>query len=180
MNPERAPFYSSWPGWALYALNHEWPVDLLVAFCLWVVGGGFFFGSLASGAQGGNPLAAFLGMGLFLGLAGATYYGICAAARAALDQAGVSVRPVSEEPDVRAVVQRVALGEADAGIAYVTDVAAADGSVEGTDLPEVSSTYPAGVLRGAAQPAAATAFLDLAASPEGQRVLASYGFLPPG
>lgn len=102
------------------------------------------------------------------------------AARSALERAGVSVQPRSEEQDVKAVVQRVALGEADAGIAYVTDVAAADGTVDGTDLPDVSNSYPAAVLRDAAQPAAATAFLDLAASPEGQRVLASYGFLPPG
>ena len=102
------------------------------------------------------------------------------AARSALDKAGVTVQPRSEEQDVKAVVQRVALGEADAGIAYVTDVAAADGSVDGTDLPDISNSYPAGVLREAAQPEAAAAFLDLASSPEGQRVLASYGFLPPG
>ena len=49
----------------------------------------------------------------------------------------------------------------------------------GTDLPEVSNAYPAGVLAASAHPAAARAFVDLALSPEGQRVLASYGFLPP-
>lgn len=101
------------------------------------------------------------------------------AARAALDEAGVVASPRSEEVDVKAVVQRVALGEADAGIAYVTDVTAADGVVEGTDLPGVSNAYPAGVLADAARPEAAREFLDLALSPDGQRVLASYGFLPP-
>ena len=101
------------------------------------------------------------------------------AARAALDAAGVRVQPVSEEPDVRAVVQRVALGEADAGIVYVTDVAAADADVDGTDLPGVSNEYPAGVVRGSARREQARAFLDLALSEQGRAVLASYGFLPP-
>jgi len=101
------------------------------------------------------------------------------AARAALDEAGVSVRPVSEEPDVRAVVQRVALGEADAGIAYATDVAAADDRVDGTPLPGVSNAYPAGVVRGSARRDRARAFLDLALSERGRAVLSSYGFLPP-
>jgi molybdate transport system substrate-binding protein len=101
------------------------------------------------------------------------------AGRSALQAAGVQVAPVSEEADVKAVVQRVALGEADAGIAYATDVAAARGTVEGTDLPEVSNAYPAAVVRAAAHPQAARAVLDLALSGQGRRVLASYGFLPP-
>ena len=101
------------------------------------------------------------------------------AARAALDEAGVTVRPVSEEPDVRAVVQRVALGEADAGIAYVTDVRAGDADVDGTPLPGISNEYPAGVVRASARRDRARAFLDLALSPQGRDVLASYGFLPP-
>ncbi len=101
------------------------------------------------------------------------------AARAALAAAGVAVQPVSEEPDVKAVVRRVGLGEADAGIAYVTDVAAARGAVDGVALPGVSNTYPAGVLRSAREPAAAQAFLELVASAQGRELLASYGFLPP-
>lgn len=102
------------------------------------------------------------------------------AARAALAAAHVTVTPMSEEPDVKAVVRRVAMGEADAGIAYVTDVAAAKGSVAGTDLPGISNAYPAGVPKTAKQPAAAAAFADFALSADGQRLLASYGFLPPG
>lgn len=101
------------------------------------------------------------------------------AARAALTDAGVRVTPVSEEADVKAVVQRVRLGEADAGIAYVTDVAAAHGTVTGIDLAGISNSYPAGVPAAAQQPAAGAAFLDFALSGEGRRVLASYGFLPP-
>lgn len=101
------------------------------------------------------------------------------AARAALDAAGVQVQPVSEEPDVRSVVQRVALGEADAGIVYVTDVRAADADVDGTELPGVSNEYPAGVVKASARRDRARAFLDLALSDRGRAVLSSYGFLPP-
>ena len=101
------------------------------------------------------------------------------AARAALEAAGVEVRPVSEETDVRAVLQRVALGEADAGIVYVTDVQAGDAEVDGTPLPGVSNEYPAGVVRASARRDRARAFLDLALSDQGRAVLSSYGFLPP-
>ena len=101
------------------------------------------------------------------------------AARAALAAAGVQVQPVSEEPDVKPVVQRVRLGEADAGLAYVTDLRAADADVDGTPVAGPTNDYPAGVVRTAAHPEAARAFLALALSPEGQALLASYGFLPP-
>ena len=101
------------------------------------------------------------------------------AARAALAEASVTVRPVSEEPDVKAVVQRVRLGEADAGIAYATDLVAAKDQVGGTPLPGVSNVLPGAVLRSSGQAEAATRFLDLVLSPEGQRVLGTYGFLPP-
>ncbi len=53
----------------------------------------------------------------------------------ALAAAGVSVDPVSLEDNVKAVVTKVSLGEADAGIVYVTDVIATGGKVEGVDDP---------------------------------------------
>ncbi len=101
------------------------------------------------------------------------------AARAALAAAGVTVRPVSEEPDVKAVVSKVRLGEADAGIAYVTDLRAAGSSVSGTELPGITNAYPGGVLAAAAQPVAARTFLDYVAGPDGRAVLDRFGFLPP-
>lgn len=101
------------------------------------------------------------------------------AARKALAAAGVRVHPVSEELDVKAVLQKVRLGEADAGIVYVTDLQAAGGAVTGYALPGVSNSYPAAVVRGAAHPQAAAAFLALARSPEGRAVFARHGFLPP-
>ncbi|HEV2893182.1 MAG TPA: molybdate ABC transporter substrate-binding protein, partial [Actinomycetota bacterium] len=50
-----------------------------------------------------------------------------------LDQAGVRVQPVSQEDNVKAVVTKVSLGEADAGLVYVTDVTAGGDKVEGVD-----------------------------------------------
>ena len=101
------------------------------------------------------------------------------AARKALAAAGVSVKQVSDEPDVKAVLAKVRLGEADAGIAYVTDARAAQGAVDGITLPGISNVYPAAALKNAAHPAAATAFLAFLVSVDAQAVFRSYGFLPP-
>jgi molybdate transport system substrate-binding protein len=101
------------------------------------------------------------------------------AARAALAAAGVAARPVSEEPDVKAVVGKVRLGEADAGIAYVTDLRAAGAAVGGTELPGVTNVYTGAVLRQAGHAVAARTFLELASGPDGRATLARFGFLPP-
>ena len=98
------------------------------------------------------------------------------AARTALAAAGVTAHPVSLEQDVKGVVTKVRLGEADAGIAYVTDVSAAKGTIDGTALPGVSNSYPVAVVK---QGADAQAVCDFLISPSGQSVLASFGFLPP-
>ncbi|HYT27065.1 MAG TPA: molybdate ABC transporter substrate-binding protein [Actinomycetota bacterium] len=103
-------------------------------------------------------------------------------ARQALDARHVTVRPVSLEDNVKAVVGKVSLGEADAGIVYVTDVAAAGGKVEGVDIPReqnVPATYPIAVVKAGKHQQQAQGFVDLVRSPAGQQVLKSYGFLPP-
>jgi molybdate transport system substrate-binding protein len=103
-------------------------------------------------------------------------------ARQALDRAGVTVRPVSEEDNVKAVVTKVSLGEADAGIVYVTDVTAGGDKVEGVDIPEdqnLTATYPIAAVTASEAPGAAQAFADLVLSAEGQQVLKEHGFLPP-
>ena len=103
-------------------------------------------------------------------------------AKQVLDQAGVSVQPVSQEDNVKAVVTKVSLGEADAGIVYVTDVTAGGGRVEGVAIPEdqnVTATYPIATVKASRAQERAQAFVDLVLSAEGQQVLGRYGFLPP-
>jgi len=88
---------------------------------------------------------------------------------------------VSREDNVRAVVAKIELGEGDAGIVYVTD-AAASTAADTTEIPDevnVLATY-AGVVVGASDHAeAARAFLGWLAGPDGQAILAEFGFLPP-
>jgi len=103
-------------------------------------------------------------------------------AQQALEKADVAVRPVSQEDNVKAVVNKVALGEADAGIVYVTDVTAGGDKVEGVDIPQeqnVVATYPIATVKASKAQDKAQAFMDLVLSPEGQQVLKQYGFLPP-
>jgi molybdate transport system substrate-binding protein len=106
-------------------------------------------------------------------------------AKQALAAAGVSVTPKSLELNVTAVTQKIALGEADAGIVYVTDVkasVAAGQFVDGVAIPaaqNVVAVYPIGVLKTSQIPALAQAFVAYVKSPAGQATLASFGFLPP-
>jgi molybdate transport system substrate-binding protein len=103
-------------------------------------------------------------------------------ARQLLDQAGVSVTPVSQEDNVKAVVTKVSLGEADAGIVYVTDVSAGGDKVEGVDIPEdqnVVATYPIATVKASKAQDKTQALMDLVLSAEGQQVLKEFGFLPP-
>ena len=103
-------------------------------------------------------------------------------AKQILDRAGVSVSPVSQEDNVKAVVTKVSLGEADAGIVYVTDVTAGGDKVEGVDIPDdqnVTATYPIATVKASKAQDKAQAFMDLVLSADGQQVLKEYGFLPP-
>jgi molybdate transport system substrate-binding protein len=100
----------------------------------------------------------------------------------ALQGAGVGVVPASQETDVKAVVSKVALGEADAGIVYVTDVKSGGVKVQGIVIPtnqNVVAAYPIAVVKATHNRGAAQAFVDFVLSPEGQRILASFGFGAP-
>jgi molybdate transport system substrate-binding protein len=93
----------------------------------------------------------------------------------------VTVKPVSLEDSVKGVVTKISLGEADAGIAYVTDVAAAKGQVDGVKIPDsqnVIATYPIAAVKASEHQTQAQAFIDLVVSSQGQQLLHGYGFLP--
>lgn len=86
----------------------------------------------------------------------------------------------SKEDNAKAVIAKIELGEGDAGIVYVTD-AKASSKVTTIDVPDsanVPATY-AGVVLKSAKAAPAHAFLTWLAGPDGQAVLAGFGFLPP-
>lgn len=104
-------------------------------------------------------------------------------ARELLSNAGIAdevlTNVVSNEDDVKGVVQKVALGEADAGIVYRTDVTTAvAGDLDVIDVPEgdVVAVYPIAALAGA--PGPARGFVTYVLGP-GQAVLQQAGFLPP-
>lgn len=93
----------------------------------------------------------------------------------------VKANIVSQEDNVKAVVQKVALGEADAGVVYVTDASAAKDRVTTIDIPDafnVVATYPIAALKGSAHPAVSQRFVDFVLSSDGQAILAQFGFLP--
>lgn len=118
---------------------------------------------------------------LVLGLCGAQVP--CGAfARRALARAGVEPAIDTHEPDVRALLTKIELGEVDAGITYATDVRAAGGAVEGIDIPDahnVVAEYPVAVLAGAPNPEAARAFVAYVLSAAGRAILARHGFAFP-
>jgi molybdate transport system substrate-binding protein len=90
---------------------------------------------------------------------------------------------VSYETDVKQVLAKVVLGEADAGIVYTTDVtpdaAAKVGRLDIPDTLNTIATYPIATIKGSANAALAQKFVDYVLSPDGQAVLAQFGFIPP-
>ncbi len=103
-------------------------------------------------------------------------------AHQALGAQHVTVKPVSLEDNVKAVVTKVSLGEADAGIVYVTDVTAGGDKVAGVEIPgdqNVPATYPIATVKASTHQSQAQAFVDMVRSDQGQQILKSDGFLPP-
>lgn len=105
-----------------------------------------------------------------------------AAARKALDAAGVKLTPVSYEQDVKSALTKVELKEVDASVVYRTDVKAAAGKVEGVEFPESAravNDYPIVLLEDAPNAEAAKAFVALVRSGQGRKALGEAGFLKP-
>ncbi len=96
--------------------------------------------------------------------------------------AGVTVKPVTLEPDVKSTLTKVELKEVDAGVVYVTDVRSAGDKVTGIAIPadmNASTQYPIAALTKAPNSAAARAFVDYVLGPAGQSVLTAAGFEAP-
>ncbi len=100
----------------------------------------------------------------------------------ALESAGVTPSVDTNEPDVRSLLTKIAAGELDAGIVYVTDAASAGDAVESIAIPDenaVEATYPVAVLTDAPNPEAAAEFVVFVLSAQGREILAGFGFLAP-
>ena len=94
----------------------------------------------------------------------------------------LTVTAVSEEVDVKSVLSKIVLGEADAGIVYVTDVKAAKDTVVGVEIPadqNVTTKYPIAPITASTNTALAQAFVDYVLSADGQSVLSAAGFASP-
>jgi molybdate transport system substrate-binding protein len=93
----------------------------------------------------------------------------------------VMANVVSQETDVREVLAKVALGEADAGFVYSTDAKTVPGKITVLRVPawaQPKVQYGICVVSRSANKAAAQAFVNKVLSKAGQAVLLSYGFLP--
>ena len=94
--------------------------------------------------------------------------------------AKVLANVVSNETDVKQVVTKIELGEADAGIVYVSDITATP-ALATISIPytyNIIANYPIAVLSNAPEPQLATEFIAYVLSSDGQAVLAKWGFNP--
>ena len=99
-----------------------------------------------------------------------------------LSKAQLTVKPATEEVDVKSVLTKVTLGEVDAGVVYVTDVQAAGDNVKGIEIPaeqNASTTYPIATLAKSEHAKEAGEFVDLVLSDAGTKVLEGAGFESP-
>ena len=95
---------------------------------------------------------------------------------------GITLNPVSEEQKVTDVRGKVESGEADAGIVYTTDAAAAKDKTDKIDIPDggVVNHYPIAQTAKPENPAGAQVFIDAVTGKTGQEILAKHGFGKPG
>ena len=95
---------------------------------------------------------------------------------------GVTLNPASEEQKVTDVRGKVESGEADAGIVYTTDAAAAKDKADKIDIPDggVVNHYPIAQTASPENAAGTKVFIDAVTGKTGQEVLAKYGFGKPG
>jgi molybdate transport system substrate-binding protein len=96
-----------------------------------------------------------------------------------LTNAEVAVTPKSREANVKATLSKVELGEADAAIVYVSDVASS-GKVDGVPIPDdvnMVTTLPVVTLKDAANASVAAAFVSFVVA-HADELVTKYGFVP--
>lgn len=98
------------------------------------------------------------------------------AAAKVLDLAKITAQPVSLENDVKMVLNKVAMGEADAGLVYRTDITSNVKSIEFPEAQAAINEYPAAVISGSRSPSTAHAFIKFVLSQAGQTILHKAGF----
>jgi molybdate transport system substrate-binding protein len=97
-------------------------------------------------------------------------------------RAAVEARVVSRELNVKQVLAKVVLGEADAGIVYASDAVSAGAQVQVVPIPaefNVVAHYPMAAVRRAPHPQLAADYVQFLTSSAAQAVFARYGFGPP-
>jgi len=95
---------------------------------------------------------------------------------------GITVKPVTLQPDVKSVLTQVETGNVDAGMVYVTDVMAAGSKVNGVKISasdNASTEYPIATIKSSKHTSEAQAFMNYVLSPAGQQVLTAAGFEKP-
>lgn len=105
-----------------------------------------------------------------------------AAAKAAIAGTGLTIKPVTQEQDVKAALIKVKLGEVDAALVYRTDANTSKSDVDGIEFAESAKAindYPIIVLKDAPNPAGAAAFVAYATSERAIAVLTGVGFQKP-
>ncbi len=103
-------------------------------------------------------------------------------ARELLARTGVIPALATNETDVRSLLTKIEANELDAGLVYRSDIGAAEGWVEGIDVPgadQVVALYPIAPLEASKVPDLAEDFVAFVGSDQGRRILVEHGFLAP-
>jgi molybdate transport system substrate-binding protein len=96
-------------------------------------------------------------------------------------ESAVKANFVSQETSVTGVVQKVELGEVDAGFVYVSDAFSAGSKVMSIAIPDqynILADYPIATVKASTHPSTAESFVQYVLSADGQAILAQYHFIP--
>ena len=98
-------------------------------------------------------------------------------------ESAVKANFVTQETSVSGVVQKVELGEVDAGYVYVSDAYSAGSKVSSIDIPDqfnILADYPIATVKDSKNLSTAESYVQYVLSPDGQAILAKYHFIPEG